>query len=310
MSSLIQVKNLHKSFAQTQAVQGLSFDVSKGDVLGFLGPNGAGKSTTMRMIAGFLTPTSGEIVVNGYSVDTHPLKVKESIGYLPEGAPSYGEMTPKDFLTFVANVRHVTNIPQALERVVVQTHIKDVLHRPIETLSKGFKRRVGLAAALIHDPEILILDEPTDGLDPNQKYEMRQLIAGMASTKAIVISTHILEEVEAVCNRAMIIAGGKLLIDGKPHDLMAQDVYHGSVQLYIQKEAVQKAENLFRSMPGVDRLEVKPYGDHNQITVLAHKGQSISRDIYAKALDQSWIVGPMTYQQGRLDRVFRALTKK
>jgi ABC-2 type transport system ATP-binding protein len=220
----IDVRSLDKRFGPIHAVNDVSFSVNKGEVLGFLGPNGAGKSTTMKMIAGFLEPTAGTVMVNGYDVITDPIKVKASIGYLPEGAPSYGEMTVISFLNFIAEIRdlHGEWRQERLNSVIREVHLEPVLHQTIETLSKGFKRRVGVAQAIMHDPEVLIMDEPTDGLDPNQKHEVRTLIKDMAREKAIIISTHILEEVDAVCSRAIIIAAGRLLFDGTPEELRTQ----------------------------------------------------------------------------------------
>ncbi len=221
---VIEVKGLDKHFGPIHAVRDISFSVRQGEVLGFLGPNGAGKSTTMKMITGFLEPTDGTVLVNGHDVLTDPIGVKASIGYLPEGAPAYGEMTVRRFLEFVAEIRGYQGVEQGqrVDRVVELVHLEGVLDQTVETLSKGFKRRVGVAQALLHDPEVLIMDEPTDGLDPNQKHEVRSLIKEMAERKAIVISTHILEEVDAVCSRAIIIAAGQILFDGTPEELKAE----------------------------------------------------------------------------------------
>ena len=220
----IEVKGLDKRFGPIHAVRNVSFSVQHGEVLGFLGPNGAGKSTTMKMITGFLEPTDGTVLVNGHDVLTDPINVKASIGYLPEGAPAYGEMTVRRFLEFVAEIRGYSGPEkqQRVDRVVELVHLDNVLNQTVETLSKGFKRRVGVAQALLHDPDVLIMDEPTDGLDPNQKHEVRSLIKEMAEKKAIVISTHILEEVDAVCSRAIIIAAGRILFDGTPAELRSQ----------------------------------------------------------------------------------------
>ena len=218
---MIEIKNLHKKYDDITVVNNLSLSVNTGEVLGFLGPNGAGKSTTMKMVTGFISPTSGEIKVKGLSVKDHVYEIKKHIGYLPEGAPQYGEMTAYDFLLFIAKIRGIekNNIKNAIESVIENLSLHDVIHKRIEHLSKGFKRRVGIAQAIIHDPEILIMDEPTDGLDPNQKYDVRELIKKISKNKTIVISTHILEEVEAVCTRAAIIAKGKLLFDDTPSKL-------------------------------------------------------------------------------------------
>lgn len=245
MSEAIKVKSLKKSFGPIHAVRGVSFDVNYGEVLGFLGPNGAGKSTTMKMITGFLEPTAGTVEVNGHDVLEQPLAVKQSIGYLPEGAPAYGEMTVKRFLNFIADIRKLSgaNRQKRIDEVVELINIKNVIDQSIETLSKGYKRRVGLAQAILHDPKILILDEPTDGLDPNQKHEVRNLIQDMSQNKAIIISTHILEEVDAVCSRAIIISTGELLFDGTPKELIAkseQSNIDHAFRLITQPESIEE----------------------------------------------------------------------
>ncbi|MDB9971501.1 ABC transporter ATP-binding protein [Alphaproteobacteria bacterium] len=222
MSVLIEVDKLTKSFGPFIAVDNISFSLKRGEVLGFLGPNGAGKTTTMRMITGFLAPTKGKISVCGNDVAENPIEIKEKIGYVPEGAPLYGEMTVMNFLKFIADVRKIpkNKVDNAIHNAIKKLGLELVLYQQVETLSKGYKRRVGLSQAIIHDPDVLILDEPTDGLDPNQKHEVRKLIKEMASTKAIIISTHILEEVDAVCTRAMIIANGRMVVDKTPKDLL------------------------------------------------------------------------------------------
>jgi ABC-2 type transport system ATP-binding protein len=224
IAMMIEIKNLSKHFGALKAVDGVSFKVDRGEVLGFLGPNGAGKSTTMKMVTGFLLPTGGSATVCGHDIVTDPIAAKSKLGYLPEGAPAYPDMTPAEFLDFIADIRGLTGQTKAarLEKVVRAVHLEGVLDQRIETLSKGFKRRVGLAQAIVHDPEVLVLDEPTDGLDPNQKHEVRTLIREMSRNKAIVLSTHILEEVEAVCTRAIIISRGRVLFDGSPADLQSQ----------------------------------------------------------------------------------------
>ncbi len=218
---MIEVKELRRSFGPVVAVDGISFSVEKGQVLGLLGPNGAGKSTAMRMLACFLRPDSGTATIRGYDILKNPIEVRRTIGYLAENVPAYNEMTVGSFLNFVCDARQIKGKErkQALDRIVPKCSIESVYHQTIETLSKGYKRRVGLAQALIHDPDVLILDEPTDGLDPNQKHEVRKLINKMAKDKCIIISTHILEEVEAVCSRTIIIAKGRILVDSTPGQL-------------------------------------------------------------------------------------------
>ncbi len=224
MTQLVEVKSLSKHFGGITAVDNVSFSVARGDVLGFLGPNGSGKTTTMRMITGFLTPSAGTAVVCGFDVQENPVAVKERVGYLPEGAPLYGDMTPASFLDFIASVRGLNGAEKQkrIDEAVDRLSLSEILNQRIDTLSKGFKRRVGIAQSILHDPEVLILDEPTDGLDPNQKHEVRSLIQDMSGDKAIIISTHILEEVDAVCNRAIIIARGKLVANETPAELRAR----------------------------------------------------------------------------------------
>jgi len=222
---MIEVKGLVKTYGPKRAVDGISFRVRRGDVLGFLGPNGAGKSTTMKMITGFLRPDAGSATVDGIDVTADPVAVKRKLGYLPESAPAYPEMTVEEFLLFVAEVRGFASGAErqsAVDRAIVQTHLVTVRRQTIETLSKGYKQRVGLAQSLLHDPPVLVLDEPTDGLDPNQKMEVRTLIKSMAAEKAVILSTHILEEVEAICTRVIIISQGRIVTDETPDQLRAR----------------------------------------------------------------------------------------
>ena len=222
---MLEVKNLKKRFGDFEAVKGISFSVKKGEVLGFLGPNGAGKSTTMRMITGFLPPTSGTAVIDGHDIALEPVAAKAAIGYLPESAPSYRAMVVEDYLTFIAEIRGFTGaaVRDAVARVIEKARLAPVARKTIETLSKGYRQRTCFAQAIIHDPKVLIMDEPTDGLDPNQKFTVREMIKEMAAEKAIVISTHILEEVDAVCTRAIVIADGEIKADGTPAQLKAMD---------------------------------------------------------------------------------------
>ena len=219
---MLKVTNLKKRFGDFEAVKGISFEVKQGEVLGFLGPNGAGKSTTMRMITGFLPATSGTAAICGHDIASDPVGAKACLGYLPESAPSYRAMSVEDYLKFVAEVRGL-NVKDAVEKVIAKAKLEKVAKQTIETLSKGYRQRTAFAQAIIHDPKVLIMDEPTDGLDPNQKYTVREMIKEMASEKAIVISTHILEEVDAVCTRALIIAGGEIKADGTPAELRKKD---------------------------------------------------------------------------------------
>jgi ABC-2 type transport system ATP-binding protein len=301
---MIEVEALVRRFGPFTAVDGISFGVSRGEVLGFLGPNGAGKSTTMKMITGFLTPTSGRISVCGHDVVEEPIAAKEKIGYLPEGAPAYPDMTPASFLEFVADVRRLSGAARraAIERAVAMVELQDVMEQPIETLSKGFKRRVGLAQAVLHDPPVLILDEPTDGLDPNQKHQVRRLIRDMAQDKAIVISTHILEEVDAVCSRALIIARGRIVADGTPAELQARSAYHNAVRLRTPGDPRAKA--MLEALPHVARVE--EYADG--FVILPRGGRPIVAEVSDLVRAHGWKVDELTIELGRLDEVFRELT--
>ncbi len=220
--ALIRVRDLRKDYGSIRALDGISFEVARGDILGFLGPNGAGKTTAMKLITGFLEPDGGTVIVAGHDVGQDPLAARRRIGYLPENAPAYGEMTVDGFLRFVADARDIADTGRAIDRVVETTALRRVRHQTIETLSKGFQRRVGLAQAMIHDPEILILDEPTDGLDPNQKVLVQDLLTNLSKERSVILSTHILDEAEKVCNRAVIISEGRILADSTPRDLVDQ----------------------------------------------------------------------------------------
>jgi ABC-2 type transport system ATP-binding protein len=255
---MIEIRGLTKRFGGFTAVDSVTFSVEKGEVLGFLGPNGAGKSTTMKMLTGFLAPTAGAAMVAGHDVEREPLAVKERIGYLPEGAPAYPDMTPHRFLFFVAEIRGYAGAERArrVAAVVDKVHLQGVLHQPIDTLSKGFKRRVALAQAILHDPDVLVLDEPTDGLDPNQKHEVRALIRAMAREKAIVLSTHILEEVEAVCSRVIIINEGRIVFDGTPRELDARapaDVTANRLDWVFRSVTTSEAEPALPDATGAAR---------------------------------------------------------
>jgi ABC-2 type transport system ATP-binding protein len=308
---MIDIRKLSRKFGSFTAVDGVSFGVQRGEVLGFLGPNGAGKSTTMKMVTGFLTPTAGTAVVCGHDVTTHPLAVKEKIGYLPEGAPAYPDMTPLSFLHFVGQVRSLDRAARRkrVDDLVRTVHLEGVMQQPIDTLSKGYKRRVGLAAAILHDPEVLIMDEPTDGLDPNQKHEVRTLIAGMAQKKAIVLSTHILEEVEAVCTRAVVINRGRLVADGTPAELQARSKYHNAVAMTVRGVAASAAKGELSRVANVESVEVTgESGGRASLLVLPRGGRAIVSDIGHLARTKGWELDEMRVESGRLDEVFRTIT--
>jgi ABC-2 type transport system ATP-binding protein len=303
---MIETQSLTKRYGRFTAVDAISFRVEPGQVLGFLGPNGAGKSTTMKMIAGFLAPSAGSARVCGYDIESQALEAKRVLGYLPEGAPSYGEMTVRQFLAFVADVRGLDGARrgQRIDEVVGRLQLAPVLQQSIDTLSKGFKRRVGLAQAILHDPKVLILDEPTDGLDPNQKHEVRGLIQSMAKDRTIVISTHILEEVHAVCTRAVIIAQGRLLADATPAELEARSRYHRAISLTASNPVAVK-EGLAR-LDGVAAVEIDP--QDGRITAFPKAGQAIFERVDAYLREQKVAFSELQLEQGRLDEVFRQIT--
>ena len=311
MTAMIELDDLSKHFGDLVAVDGISLTVAKGEVLGFLGPNGAGKSTTMKMLAGFLEPTDGSAKVCGFDVVKEPVMSKGQIGYLPEGAPTYGDMSPRRFLEFVAEIRGFdgNERERCVDRVVEKVILQSVLDQPIETLSKGFKRRVGLAQAIMHDPEILILDEPTDGLDPNQKHHVRELIKEMASEKAIIVSTHILEEVEAVCTRAVIISHGKLLIDGTPDELMAKAHNHNAVVVSVgidDADKVVEATTLIAGVKGIDHLGKA--NDRDRFRIFPQPGKAVAQSVSDALREINVDVHELYVERGGLDDVFRQIT--
>jgi ABC-2 type transport system ATP-binding protein len=313
MAEMVRLERLAKRFGPVHAVEEVSFAVARGEVLGLLGPNGAGKSTTMRMLTGFIAPTAGTAEVMGFDVVRQPIEVKRRVGYLPEGAPLYGDMTVLAFLRFVAEMRGLRGAEGArrIDAAVGRTQLEEVAHRPIETLSKGFKRRVGLAQAIMHDPPVLVLDEPTDGLDPNQKHGVRRLIAEMAGDKAIVISTHILEEVEAICTRAVVIARGRVVADARPDELKRRSRHHNAVRLTVNANLQPKLRPMLAGLPGVRAVEA--VGAVNGVaTLLAvpEPGGRIIHEVGELVRRSGLEVDEITVEQGRLDDVFRDLTTR
>jgi len=306
---MIKAEALSKHYGSLTAVDGISFKVQPGEVLGFLGPNGAGKTTTMRMFAGFVEPTSGFAEVCGYSVSRHPTEAKRCIGYLPEGAPSYGEMTPRSFLDFIAAVREIPahKKRERMADIIDLLNLGPVLDQSIETLSKGFKRRVGIAQAIIHDPPVLIMDEPTDGLDPNQKHEVRELIQSMAADKIIVISTHILEEVDAVCNRAIIISKGRIVANETPDSLTNRSRFHNAVTLKLDRTSnLDEIADELRTLPDIDHLEIDD--NARSMTAFPKSGELILTKISGLAGARNWHLEQLHLESGRLDEVFRTIT--
>ena len=308
---LINAKNLKKSFDQFVAVDKISLQVDRGEVVGFLGPNGAGKSTTMKMITGFLEPDEGEIFINGIDLKSNPLKAKEYIGYLPEGAPSYSDMLVSDFLSFIGKMRGLSNkkLSNRLEEMADQINLKEMWDRPVETLSKGFKRRVGIAQALIHDPDILILDEPTDGLDPNQKHEMRNLIKKISKNKAIVISTHILEEVEAVCSRAIIIANGKLLANDTPQNLENKFLNKHTLSIKISDEINSVVSKEIKASLQYEEIKIQKSDASTYIILVSDNKKVPNINTVLKQINKHKLnVIEANFQKVNLEKIFRTIT--
>ena len=309
---MIVVDALSKQFGQFQAVDEISFEVQCGEVVGFLGPNGAGKSTTMKMLTCYLPPTSGNAEVNGFSINSQTLQVQEQIGYLPESAPSYNEMQVEEFLSFIGEVRGYTGseLRRRVGRVLELTSLQEARKQIIDTLSKGFRQRTCLAQALIHDPPVLILDEPTDGLDPNQKHEVRELIRRMSEERTILVSTHILEEVEAVCTRALIISEGRLVGLGTPDELLSQSIYRNAITLSVSgvnAETLLEDLNGLEQVYSVERLEDMPNGAIT-VRVFPKDRESISSELEKFLKKKKMSIEQFFVERGRLDEVFRKLT--
>ncbi|MEK9615421.1 MAG: ABC transporter ATP-binding protein [Deltaproteobacteria bacterium] len=308
---MIEVVEISRNFGKFQAVSNVSFQVQKSEVLGFLGPNGAGKSTTMKMLTGYLQPSSGDALICGHSVTKQSLKARAKIGYLPESAPSYGEMQVEEFLRFAGKVRGLTGekLNSQIEKVLEDTSLQNVRKQLIETLSKGYLQRTCLAQSLLHDPPVLLLDEPTDGLDPNQKYEVRKLISQLKEDRTILVSTHILEEVEAICTRAIILSEGKIVGDGTPEELLSKSVYHNAINLKISVKPNQNVQQILLGIPSVERVEIQS-SNHQTLSfvVLAKQGQPILEEVKERLDQQNVKIVEMYVEKGRLDEVFRQMT--
>ncbi len=311
---LIKASNLKKSFGNFIAVDNIDLDVNRGEVVGFLGPNGAGKSTTMKMLTGFLEPDNGEVLICDVDLKESPLKAKEFIGYLPEGAPTYSDMEVSEFLSFVGKMRGLNNpklLKSRLSDMAEQINLKEVWDSPIETLSKGFKRRVGIAQALIHDPDVLILDEPTDGLDPNQKYEMRKLIKNISTNKAIVISTHILEEVEAVCSRAIIIANGKILANETPEILGNMFANKNTISIKIAAKLDKSLIKDIKSALNYKDVIIRTYNKKLfEISISDEKDNLNLNKIIAEIKKFKFNIDEAGFLKSNLDDVFRKITQE
>jgi len=314
---MIKIENLIKTFGAKRAVDGVTFKVERGEVLGFLGPNGAGKSTTMRMITGFIPPTGGTVSVGGHDVVESPIEAKRLIGYLPEAAPSYPDMTVHGFLGFAAEMRGLSGgaKKKAIAGVVERCFLESVLYQSIDTLSKGYKHRTCLAQSLIHDPEVLVLDEPTDGLDPNQKHEVRNLIRELGRTKAVVFSTHILEEVDAACSRAIIIDRGRIVANGTPAELRAMSSLAGAVTVHAAGADPATVQAKLAALPGVERVEpaaeAQRAGAEPALRAYPHDKAAageLARAVAELAGREGWTLDALRTEEGQLDEVFRRIT--
>ena len=311
MTTLIEARALRKCFGSIVAVDEISLSVKKGEVLGFLGPNGAGKSTTMKMIAGFLEPDSGTASIAGIDVGEDPRAAKAKLGYLPEGAPAYADMTPRSFLHFIAEIRGFSGGEAKVraDAAADKTGLLGVWNQRIETLSKGYKRRVGLAQAILHDPPVLVMDEPTDGLDPNQQHHVRELIRQMAKDKAIIVSTHILQEVESVCTRAVVIDRGRIVADGTAEELQRRMPYHHAVALRVPADLADRAKAALEGLDGVARVEITGRPDGAAaLRAFPKANATIAASVAALLREQSIDVQELYVEKGKLDDVFRQIT--
>ena len=311
MTNMVSVDGLRKQFGHLCAVDDISLAVSRGEVLGFLGPNGSGKSTTMKMIAGYLRPDKGQVRICGTDMLSHPVLAQRHIGFLPEGAPTYSDISTSAYLGFIANIRQMYGVEREgrIDYVVDRTSICEVLHQPIGTLSKGYKRRVGLAQALLHNPDVLILDEPTDGLDPNQKHEIRALIREISRHKAIIISTHILDEVETICDRALIINKGNIVTSGTVDELERQSRYYNAVSLILPQSSTYEARKQLQSLPDIQSVEENIIDENTtELVALANDSADILINIAPMVRQQEWSVDQVRRKNGHLDELFRNVT--
>jgi len=306
---MIEVSHLTKDYGAFTAVDDISFKLAPGEILGFLGPNGAGKSTTMKMLTGFLTPSSGEVTIWGCDMGQDSLTAQNHIGYLPEGAPAWEEMTSLDFLHFIGEARGLEGeaLTRSVDAAISTMSLEGVLHQKIETLSKGFKRRVGLAQAILHDPDVLILDEPTDGLDPNQKHQVREMIKGLSKDKIVIVSTHILEEVTAVCNRVMVLSNGRIVSDTTPDELLAASEYHGAVSVSLSDTGA--LESVAASLQALNGVRAVLTEGHQLVVFPADGDSTLFSRVFELTQESHWPVDAVNAEKGRLDEVFRRLTE-
>lgn len=305
---MIQLQNLSKDFGTLRAVDKINFDINEGEILGFLGPNGAGKTTTLRMISCFLDPTEGNIEIGKYNVREHSLQIRKMIGYLPEHNPLYAEMTVYDYLQFIAEIREVTNFKKRLKEIVEKCGLHGVIHKPINILSKGYKQRVGFAQAILHDPKILLLDEPTSGLDPNQIAEIRKLIKELGKEKTLLISSHILQEVQAVCDRIVIINEGKIVADGSTEELKSS--FQNKTRLELELKASEKElKQMTEELKNISIISITSKDNKYTLTELEYESIVDRRvDIYNYIKAKDWTLLEMHRVNVSLEAVFRNLT--
>ncbi len=304
---MIEVQSLYKKYGSIDAVNGVDFEVNRGEILGFLGPNGAGKSTTMKMLTGFIRPSSGTVLVDGQNVQDHPVAIKGKIGYLPENGPVYGEMTVQEFLTFIAEIRGFldpSEKEEKIDNVCDLCRLNTVRHQSIETLSKGYKQRVGFAQAVLHDPPVLILDEPTDGLDPNQKKEVRKIIKAMAKDKAIILSTHILEEVSALCSRVIIIAKGKVIADESPGTLIERNRSFNALHIQVAGVKIETVQSALKQLPQIAAVEL----NDERLEIFPKNKRAIEALVLKTFRDNNWLITHFEKASVGLDEVFWELT--
>ena len=310
---MIEIKNLSKNFGDIDAVNNISFEIPKGQILGFLGPNGAGKTTTVRIVTGFLPPSSGTVIVNGFNVRTNSIEVRKQIGYLPENAPLYTEMNVVDYLKFIIDMRKngVSNHKQRVKHVIELCGLGNVINKDIGELSKGYRQRVGLAQAMVHNPPILILDEPTSGLDPNQIVEIRNLIRELGKEKTVILCSHILPEVEATCGRVVIIHNGQIAADGSPKDLQASFEGKGTVYIQIKGAGLELSDKL-SEVPGVETVtNARVIGENiSDFTLEVFKGSDPREELFRLCVENNLVLLEMSRKEISLEDVFRDLTKE
>jgi len=309
---MIEITNLSKKYGDFKALKSISFKINKGEIVGFLGANGAGKSTTLKIITGYLSPTSGKVSINNYNVSTHPLEIQSMIGYLPEQNPLYEEMKVYDYLHFIANTRGIKGheFEAAIKKVISECGLHGVIHKNVSECSKGFKQRIGLAAAMIHDPEILILDEPVTGLDPNQIVEIRQLIKGLAKKKLVLMSSHILQEIQATVDRIIIINEGEIIADGTSNELISQGSNNNQLKLEIKNASKTSIDNIRKKLSDVEINDIN--GDKNLYNLILEypSNKDYREDIFNYANTSGWTILEMSsINKPNLENIFRNLTK-